>query len=192
MGYGAIYELARILDTFRQQLQEPNLTFSVGMVLGGTTAEVNGQETGGSATGKPNIVPGQAVAIGDIRALTQEQADRIQAKMRTIVAQHLPRTDASISFNEGYPAMAPTAGNRSLLKLTNSVNHDLGLPEQPELDPMKRGAGDISFVAQYVDGLAGVGAIGSGAHAPGETMDLSALPRLTKRAAVLMERLAGE
>jgi glutamate carboxypeptidase len=192
MGYGAIYELARILDAFRQQLREPNLTYSVGLVLGGSSAEVNAQETGGTADGKPNVIPATAIAIGDIRALTPEQEKSVEEKMQQIVAQHLPKTDAKIRFYEGYPPMAPTAGNRALLKQMNDVNRDLGLPEEPELDPMRRGAGDISFVAEYVAGLAGVGAVGSGSHAPGETMDLSAMPRLTKRVAVLMERLAGE
>jgi len=190
MGYGAIYELARILDAFRQQLREPNLTYSVGLVLGGASAQLNSQETGGSATGKPNVIPGEAIAIGDIRALTNEQAQGVQQKMQQIVSQHLPKTNATIQFYEGYPSMAPTAGNRALLKKMNEVNTALGLPEEPELDPMRRGAGDISFVAQYVDGLAGVGAVGTGAHAPGETIDLSAMPRLTKRAALLMYRLS--
>src|SRR5947209_11615726 len=192
LGDGAIYELARILDAFHQQLREPNLTYSVGLVLGGSIAQINQQETGGTANGKPNIVPAQAIAIGDLRALTPEQVTRVQAKMQAIVAQHLPKTDAKITFGEAYPPMAPTEGNRALLRLTNEVNRDLGLPEQPELDPMKRGAGDISFVAQYVSGLAGVGSVGAGSHAPGETMDLSALPRLTKRAAILMERLPNQ
>ena len=38
MGYGAVYELARILDAFRKELPEPGLTFNVGLVLGGATA----------------------------------------------------------------------------------------------------------------------------------------------------------
>ena len=43
----------------------------------------------------------------------------------------------------------------------------MGLPEMGELDPMKRGAGDISFVARDVDGLVGLGPAGDGDHAPG-------------------------
>ena len=55
---------------------------------------------------------------------------------------------------------------------------------------MKRGAGDIAFVSPPLPGLAGIGATGEGAHAPGETMDLSAQPINTKRAALLMYRLS--
>ena len=61
-----------------------------------------------------------------------------------------------------------------------------------ELDPVKRGAGDISFVAADVDGLAGLGAASSGDHAPGETVDIPSIFRQAKRAAILMSRLARE
>ena len=89
--------------------------------------------------------------------------------------------------------MAPTAGNRALLARLNAVNRDMGLPEMGELDPVKRGAGDISFVAADVDGLAGLGPASRGDHAPGETVDIaSRSARQAKRAAILMTRLAGE
>ena len=59
-----------------------------------------------------------------------------------------------------------------------------------ELDPLKRGAGDISFVADRLDGLVGFGAAGRGSHAPGETADLSSFDRQIKRTALLIERLS--
>jgi glutamate carboxypeptidase len=110
--------------------------------------------------------------------------------MKAIVAEHLPKTNATIEFGEGYPAMAPTEDSRALLRMLNGANKSLGFAEMPELDPMKRGAGDISFVAEYLPGLAGIGATGEGAHAPGETVDLSAQPINTERAALLMYRLS--
>jgi glutamate carboxypeptidase len=189
MGYGAIYELARIIDAFRTQLPEQYLTYSVGLIVGGTTAQVNAVETGGDATGKANIVPPAAIAIGDLRCLSQEQVDRVENKMRTIVAQHLPKTEAKISFYEAYPAQAPTAGNRALLKLLNQVNRSLGQPDMPELDPMKRGAGDSAFVAEYIPTLAGVGSSGSGDHSAKEEIYLPSLPLNSKRAALLIYRL---
>jgi glutamate carboxypeptidase len=109
--------------------------------------------------------------------------------MQEIVARHLPKTSANIAFGQGYPAMPPTAQNRALLGILNQANASLGFTAMPELDPMKRGAGDIAFVADIVPGLAGVGATGEGAHAPGETIDLSAQPINTKRDALLMYRL---
>jgi len=189
IGFGANYELARILDTFRRELREPNLTYNVGLMLGGVEAQPTTAEAiAGAASGKPNIVAARAIATGDIRALSNEQAKRIEDKMRAIVADHLPGTGAEIVIREAYPAMAPTEGSRALLADLNRVNGDLGLPQMAELDPMKRGAGDIAFVAGDVDGLVGTGITGAGAHAAGETADLTSIPRQAKRAAILMTR----
>ncbi len=189
-GYGAIYELTRILDAFRTQLPEPYLTFNVGMALGGTTVTVDEAGNNGTATGKDNVIAPAAYASGDIRTISNEQTARVEKKMEAIAGQHLLRTGAAISFGEGYPAMAPTAQSRALLGILNQVNAGLGFGTMPELDPMKRGAGDISFVADILPGLAGVGATGQGAHEPGETIDLSAQPINTKRDALLMYRLS--
>lgn len=59
------------------------------------------------------------------------------------------------------------------------------------LDPGARGAGDISFVAPLIDGLDGLGALGGGAHAPGERVNLNALTMQTERAALLLLRLGA-
>ena len=56
-------------------------------------------------------------------------------------------------------------------------------------DPAERGAADISFVAPYVPGLDGLGAMGSREHAPDEHVRLDKLPMLIRRAALLIHRL---
>jgi glutamate carboxypeptidase len=192
-GNGAIFELARIIAAFRSELPEQNLTFNVGLLAGGTTAALDEAKIRATATGKTNIIPEIAIARGDIRTLSREQNDRVMAKMREIVSRHLPGAGAAISFDPGgYPPMAPTAGNRALLDRLNAVNRDLGLGEMPVLDPLKRGAGDIGFVAETVDGLVGLGTAGEKAHAPGEFIYLDSLDRQAKRAAILMTRLSRE
>lgn len=189
-GDGAIFELARIIAAFRSELPEPNLTFNVGLVGGGQEATFDASKSRVSASGKDNIIPPVAVARGDFRTLSVEQTKRVREKMQAIVARHLPKTDARIEIEEHYPPMAPTAGNRALLAKLNDVNRDLGLPAMAELDPLKRGAGDISFVAADTDGLIGMGVSGSGSHARGESADLDSIKRQAKRAAILMHRLA--
>ncbi|NWK95713.1 peptidase M20 [Sphingobium lactosutens] len=192
-GDGAVYELARIITAFRKELPEPNLTFNVGLIGGGQSAEVDKDGVRIAVTGKTNIIPPIAVAKGDFRTLSEEQTKRVQAKMQAIVdAGHLNGTSASIAFDLGYPSMAPTEGNRALLTKLNSINRDLGLPEMPALDPLKRGAGDIAFVAADTDGYVGLGLASSGDHSPAEKADLSTMKRQAKRAAMLMSRLAGE
>ncbi len=191
LGDGAVYELARILAAFRSELPEPNLTFNVGLVVGGATAELDKDLIRGTATGKTNIVPPVALARGDLRALSLDQQRRVIARMHGIVGRHLPGTDAELAFDEGgYPPMAPTPAGRALLGRLNAINRDLGLAEMGELDPLKRGAGDIGFVAHLVPGLVGLGPAGEGAHAPGESVDLPSIPRQAKRAAILMTRLS--
>ena len=192
-GDGAAFELARILQRFRTELPEPNLTFNVGLIAAGQEAAFDADGVRASAKGKTNIIPGIALARGDFRTLSEDQSARVREKMQAIVSASAPKTTAKITFDQGgYPAMAPTAGNIALLAQLNDVNRDLGLAEQPQLDPLKRGAGDISFVANDVDGLVGLGAYSTGDHAPGETVDLASIKRQAKRAAILMTRLSRE
>lgn len=192
LGYGAIYELVRILDQFRTELTEPGLTYNVGLVLGGATAERNAEETGGTATGKTNVIPPIALANGDLRTLNEEQTIRAKAKMTAIVRDHLPTTSARIEFAEGYPAMGVTPASEALLAKLQAVNETLGLGKEEVGDPAQGGAGDIAFVAPYLPGLVGVGVMGTGAHAEGETVYLDSLPTQAKRMAVLMWRLSAE
>ncbi|MBL0916934.1 MAG: M20/M25/M40 family metallo-hydrolase, partial [Sphingopyxis sp.] len=162
-GDGAIYELARIIHRFRTELPEPNLTFNVGLIAGGQQAELDAGGIRATANGKTNIIAPIAIARGDLRTLEADQAARVKAKMAAIVAEHAPGAGATIAFDPGgYPPMAPTDGNRALLVKLNGVNRDLGLAEMAPLDPLKRGAGDISFVAADVDGLAGLGPYSTG------------------------------
>ncbi|MEY3405646.1 MAG: hypothetical protein RL161_1076, partial [Bacteroidota bacterium] len=100
-GSGAIYEAARILNRFHNELQEQYLTFNPGMITGGATAE---QKAGnGTASGKSNIVAETAIVTGDLRFISEEQKNRAREKMKAIVAEHLPHTSATITFEDGIP-----------------------------------------------------------------------------------------
>ncbi len=193
-GHGAIYELARIIDSFRRELPEEKLTFNVGLVGGGDSVLLDKDQIRLAATGKTNIIAPLAIARGDLRAIDQAQIDQTRAKMRAIVAKPLPGATATIAFgDDGYPPMAPTAASAALLGKLNRVNADLGLPTMEPIDPLKRGAADISWVAKDVEaGLNGLGPATRGAHAPGEAVDIASIWRQAKRAAMLMTRLAAE
>ena len=188
-GYGAVYEAARILDAFRQQLREPNLTFNPGVILGGTEIGYDDASAKGTAFGKSNVIANSAVVKGDLRFLTPEQGEQARARMRAIVAQNLPGTSAAIVFKDGYPPMAPTAGNLKILELYSKASADAGLGPIAALPPGLRGAGDVQFVAPYVDSLDGIGAIGKGAHAPGEDLEVRSIEQGAIRTAVLLYRL---
>jgi glutamate carboxypeptidase len=192
-SYGAIFELARILDSFRRELPDDRLTYNVGLVGGGQTSELDAGRIRLQATGKTNVIAATAVARGDMRAISEDQIERTRAKMRAIVAQSLPGSKAEISFDEdSYPPMPPTDANRALLAALNGVNRDMGLAEMGELDASKRGAGDISFVAADVPGLVGLGPASWGSHTASETVDVPSIAKQAKRAAILMSRLASQ
>ena len=192
-GAGAIYEASRILHTFYRDLGgERYLTFNAGIIVGGNIIDDGWKGGQGTASGKPNIIPQATMVKGDLRTLTPEQLERTKERMRAIVRQSLPHTSAQILFDDGYPPMAPSDGNRALLREMEGVSRDLGLGPVDVIDPGKRGAADISFVAPFVASLAGLGPSGDGAHAPGETVDLTSLPIVTKRAAMLIHRLTRE
>ncbi len=188
-GAGAIFEMSRILHEFYTELQEDNLTFNPGAVVGGTTAEFDEMSASGKAFGKTNVVAPKAYASGDIRCLTEEQIESTVAKMKEITARHLPQTSASISFNLAYPPMAPTEGNYRVLEVLDGVSRDLGQGEVRAYDPSRRGAGDISFIAKHVDALDGLGTMGGRSHTPEEYLEVRHFQDLTKRAALLVYRL---
>jgi glutamate carboxypeptidase len=191
IGYGAVYELARILNTFREKMAgEAHLTFNPGVVLGGTTVEFDPVQLRGSAFGKTNVIAEHAVVSGDLRALSPEQFDKAKAAMTEIVAASLPHTSSTITFDEGYPPMAPTPGNAKLLAMYDQASRDLGFGAVTAVSPERAGAADVAFAAEHVKtAIDGVGLMGHSDHTVKETADLSTLPSQTKRMAVLLHRL---
>lgn len=191
VGAGAIYEAARILNSFYEELRsEDLLTFNPGRIMGGTTVKHNPVSNSGSTFGKNNVVAESAIVTGDIRAVSLEQLQRVQQKMRAIVAKSLPQTSGSIEFGDGYPPMGPSGGNRTLLGLYSQASEDLGQGKVEAVNPLNAGAADVSFTAAFVDmAIDGLGMSGTAGHTVDETGRLDSLPKQAKRAALLMYRL---
>lgn len=189
VGAGAIYEAARILSRFYEELPEQYLTFNVGLIAGGTAVEKDSSEATLTASGKTNIVPNTAFVKGDLRFISKEQLAAARKKMSAIVAESLPQTKATIKFIDGIPSMPPKDGNLKLLEIYSRASVDLGLGAVKPYDPGRRGAGDISYVADYLNCLDGLGAMGGGAHAPNEFINLKTLDEQIKRAAITIYRL---
>lgn len=189
-GYGSIYEAARIINEFREKLgNEQYLTFNPGLFIGGSEVNYDSSAQRGDASGKTNIVSPKTVVIGDLRFLSEEQKEKARENMRQIVSNNLRNSKATITFKDGIPSMPPTEGNQALVNIVSDVNKSLGYGEVIAGNPGSRGAGDISYVAAYLDCLDGLGVSGDGSHAPGETMKLNEFPKLLKRAAILLYRL---
>ena len=191
IGAGAIYEASRILTGFYESLSsEKDLTFNPGMILGGSDIMRDEVLDGGSSFGKENIVAKQAIVTGDIRAISPEQLKMAQEVMQQVVSKHLPQTNATLTFDEGYPPLAPTDGNKKLLAYYTKVSEDIGLGKVTAVNPRDAGAADISFTSGYVDmAIDGLGLFGGHGHTDKEYVNLNWLPRQTKRIALLMYRL---
>ena len=192
VGPGAIFEAARVLDGFRARLAgQPYLTFNPGVMLGGTAAALDAPNNQGTASGKTNVVARTVVVQGDLRTLSPAQLAAAEAAMREIVAHPLPHTASQLEFQDGYPPMAPTAGNQRLLAIYDAASRDLGLGPVVAVDPSKAGAADVSFVAGLVAmAIDGIGLAGADDHTERETADLRMLAPLTKRAALVLVRLS--
>ncbi len=190
-GYGAVFEAARILNAFREKLAgQPHLTFNPGVIVGGTSVDYDGPASRGTGFGKSNVIAEHTVVTGDVRALSPEQFESAKKAMQEIVAASLPRTSATLIFDDGYPALAPTPGNERLLAFYSRASIDVGGGPVVAVDPDKAGAADVSFVAGHARMiLDGVGLMGTGGHTVHETADLTTLPMMTKRMAVLLARL---
>ena len=192
IGYGANYELSRILDGFRRKLAgESHLTFNPSLVLGGTTMDVDDVLSKGTASGKTNVIAARAVAIGDLRTLSNEQLQHARETMNAVVAEGpLGQTHATLTFEDGYPSLAPTPGNEALLVEYDRASRDLGFGSVAPVSPDRAGAADVSFISGIVPNIIdGIGLMGHDDHSPMETADLATLPSQTKRAAILLHRL---
>ncbi len=189
-GSGAVYEAARIIAAFHEELgKEPYLTLNPSVIVGGTTAEL--VEYRGMAAGKTNVIAPVTFVRGDMRFISLEQERSAMERMQAIAARHWPKTRATLRFDDAsYPPMTPTPGNETLLGELDRASRDLGLGAVAALDPAKRGAGDIGFIAHLLPGLDGLGGGGGeNTHAPGESMALDTMTPMAQRAAVLIYRL---
>ena len=194
IGYGAIFEATRVLQEFRAQLAgQKHLTFNPGMILGGTSVEYDEAGSRGTAFGKSNVIAEHAVVSGDMRALTPEQFETARQTMEKIASMPLGQTTSTLTFDEGYPPLAPTEGNAKLLAMLDKASRDLGLNPVVAVDPDRAGAADVSFVAAHVPMIIdAMGLKGDGGHTVDETGLLDTVAIQAKRAAVLLARLAAQ
>jgi len=164
-----------------------------GVMLGGTSIDFDSGQSRGTAFGKENVVAERAMVSGDLRTLSKEQLDEARQAMQAVVADALPHTEATLTFTDGYPSLAPTEGNARLLAVYDQVSQDLGSGHVAAVSPDRAGAADVSFVAGEVPSIIdGIGLMGHDDHTAGETADLATLPSQTKRAAITLYRLAQQ
>ena len=161
-------------------------------MLGGSSLSINADGDEGKASGKHNVISKEVVVTGDMRTISPEQLARASQAMRDIVAKHLPLTTAEITFDDGYPPMAPSEGNQRLLGVYDRASRDAGSGPVVGVDPSRAGAADVSFIAHIVPmKIDGIGLSGHDDHSDKETADLRMLPSQAKRAALVLHRITN-
>ena len=171
-GISAIRELARQIIAI-DELQDPasGVTLTVGMVAGGTRA---------------NVVPAEARATIDARAVTRADADHLQRVMHAL-QPHLPGASVQVSGGFDRPPLERTPAVVALFEQARAVAADLGIMLK---EGSAGGGSDGNFTAALgVSTLDGFGAIGDGAHALHEHVEIDALIPRAATIAGLLERL---
>lgn len=170
-GASAIHELFTHLAAFRAlENAEHGLSVNVGTIEGGT---------------RGNVVAERARAVVDIRVSRIEDGARVERAVRAMTPRD-PRTRVSIRGGINRPPLERTEGVGRLYATARGVAAELGfdLPEGGT-----GGASDGNFTgALGVPTLDGLGAIGAGAHALEEYVEISSLPQRAALVAGLLAR----
>jgi glutamate carboxypeptidase len=176
-GRNAINELARQLDLISAFTElTRGLSVSAGSIGGG---------------GKTNVVPAHAWAEGDIRISKKTDAARILAKFRKLKALMFSKIDKDcrieVSAEINRPPMERTRGTVRLFERAHELAREL---DWELTEAATGGASDGNFTSALgIPTLDGMGAVGLGAHATHEHIELDELPR---RTALLAALIAGQ
>ena len=142
-----------------------------------------------------NVIPALAVASADVRALSNDDLDRLEARLRESIKDKLiADTRIELNFTRGRPALAATAASRALAAQARSIYAEMGLT----LDVRERATGggtDAAYAALRPKGgvLEGFGLRGFGAHSNDDEFILvsSIAPRLYLATRMVMEAGSG-
>jgi glutamate carboxypeptidase len=163
-GASAILELShQIQRLFALNDAARGITVNVGTIAGGT---------------RSNVIAAEVRAAIDMRARTVEDAKAVESAIRGLTTIN-PETTLYVDGGFNHPPMEPVERNQALWRLAHEAGRRLGLDlEQAAVG----GASDGNTTSQYTATLDGLGAVGDGAHAAHEQVELR---RLVERSALL-------
>jgi glutamate carboxypeptidase len=170
-GASAIHELAALISSIeRLQDLERGVSVNVGVVSGGT---------------RPNVVAEEARAVIDVRATTMTDAVAVDGALRRVQPTR-PGTRVTVKGGFERPPLERSAAVMTLFAEAAAVATALGRDLQ---EGSAGGASDGNLTAALgVPTLDGLGAVGDGAHAAHEHVEVSALPWRAALLAGLMAR----
>jgi glutamate carboxypeptidase len=163
-GASAVSELAHVIRSFDAlAAPERGVTVNVGVIAGGL---------------RVNVVAPEARAEAEARVLLRADGERIERALRAL-APVVPGTTIEVTGGEDRPPLEPTPGNRALWARALEAAGELGLPLG---EGTAGGGSDGNFTSPLVPTLDGLGAVGDGAHAVHEHVEVARMP---ERAALL-------
>ena len=156
-GISAIDELARIVLALRSvQDLERGTSVNVGTVAGGS---------------RSNVIAGHAWAAVDVRVTDAAEAARVDAALCALTPAD-PRLSVVVSGGWNRPPMPRTPGIAAMVDLARALAAGLG---EDLAECAVGGGSDANFLAALgVPLLDGLGAVGAGAHARDEHIDIDA------------------
>jgi glutamate carboxypeptidase len=164
-GASAILELShQVQRLFALNDAARGITVNVGTIAGGT---------------RSNVIAAEVRAAIDVRVRTREDGKALEAAVRGLTPVN-PETALQVDGGFDHPPMEPSERNQALWWLAHEAGRLLGLElEQAAVG----GASDGNTTSQYTATLDGLGAVGDGAHAAHEYVELF---HLVERAALLV------
>ena len=153
-GASAILELSHVIQKlFALNNPQNGVSVNVGTIDGGLRA---------------NVIAPMSSAIVDVRTNSQADSQAIEKVILALTAD-TPGTSLEISGQIGRPALEGTPRNRALWQLAKQHAEGLGL----SLEEGQAGGGsDGNTTSQFTATLDGLGAVGDGAHAEHEHIDI--------------------
>ena len=153
-GASAIQELAHVIQALHALTDpERGIVVNVGEIRGGL---------------RPNVVAAEAGAEVDVRINSAEEGRWVEERIRAI-EPIVPGCRIEIRGQIDRPPLEPTVRNRSLWAQARSVASELGMTIE---EGKAGGASDGNTASRFAATLDGLGAVGDGAHAAHEFIDI--------------------
>jgi glutamate carboxypeptidase len=167
-GASAILELSHVIQKlFALNDPERGASVNVGMIDGGVRA---------------NVIAPESSAVVDVRVRTQDDAVRIERAILDLTAE-TPGVTLRIEGRIGRPPLEHTPANRRLWMLATDLAESIDLALE---EGTAGGGSDGNTTSLYTATLDGLGAVGDGAHAAHEHVDLEQLPERCALLALLL------
>lgn len=163
-GISAILEMSLLVpQLFALNDPQRGVLVNVGIIDGGS---------------RPNVIAAESSAVVDVRVPTHAAAERVDAAIRQLRPAN-PEARIEVGEADGRAPLEPTADGRKLWHAARRLASDMGIVLE---EGCAGGGSDGNITNLYAPTLDGLGAVGDGAHADHEHVEIE---RMIERTALL-------